>query len=176
MAAVLVVGNHGGAVLRLRGGVDQFNMNDGFRNERPSPMAIKRCVRAQAARVHARRHVRRHARYMGVCTHAAHPLGMCAQDSKRTCRAAEGALRFFPRPTPERGPAWCVCALAHMCASVRYVALRVGERCACMPFCRFEYAASNYTNASLGQLVRMGLCAYVHAYHACMCTCIHLRM
>eukprot|EP00802_Teleaulax_amphioxeia_P014641 Tamp_14711.p1 GENE.Tamp_14711~~Tamp_14711.p1 ORF type:complete len:516 (-),score=99.97 Tamp_14711:58-1581(-) len=43
MAAVLAAEVPGyRAVLRLRGGVDQFNMNDGFRNERPSPMAIKR--------------------------------------------------------------------------------------------------------------------------------------
>lgn len=30
------------ARLRLRGGVDQYGMNDGFRNAKPSPMAIKR--------------------------------------------------------------------------------------------------------------------------------------
>jgi ubiquitin-conjugating enzyme E2 J1 len=37
-----MAGRPAAAVLRLRGGVDQYNMNDGFRNEQPSPMAIKR--------------------------------------------------------------------------------------------------------------------------------------
>jgi ubiquitin-conjugating enzyme E2 J1 len=34
-----------GASLRLRGGADRYGLNDGFRNERPSPMAIKRIQR-----------------------------------------------------------------------------------------------------------------------------------
>lgn len=75
MAAVLAAEVPGcRAVLRLRGGVDQFNMNDGFRNERPSPMAIKRCERAHAVGVHARRHVCGHTRCMLAHPHAARVL------------------------------------------------------------------------------------------------------
>ena len=37
-----MAGTPAAAMLRLRGGVDQYNMNDGFRNQQPSPMAIKR--------------------------------------------------------------------------------------------------------------------------------------
>jgi len=32
----------GSSILSLRGGADQYGMNDGFRNASPSPMAIKR--------------------------------------------------------------------------------------------------------------------------------------
>mmetsp|Transcript_83988 Transcript_83988/g.122801 ORF Transcript_83988/g.122801 Transcript_83988/m.122801 type:complete len:81 (-) Transcript_83988:200-442(-) len=32
----------GSSILKLRGGADQYGMNDGFRNASPSPMAIKR--------------------------------------------------------------------------------------------------------------------------------------
>jgi ubiquitin-protein ligase len=35
-------GTHAAVPLRLRGGIDQYGMNDGFRNRRPSPTAIKR--------------------------------------------------------------------------------------------------------------------------------------
>ena len=36
-------------LLRLRGGMDRYGLNDGFQNQRPSPMAIKRIQSELAA-------------------------------------------------------------------------------------------------------------------------------